>query len=1030
MSVSFSFARSRSGVFGRSSGIGATSSRPTVALGALVFAIAVFFGAASAIADEPPVVTIGNSPTVEYTTAPVSGTVNPSGGPSTTYWHFEYTTTPADDSSWQFGPSGEFSGPAAEGTSPVPVNGTIQGLQPGTQYSVRLVAENGEFANRVVTGSPYPTFTTKGPVAKATVSIDPVTTFDDTTAHFSGTINPGAASSDPGFKVHYEFLCVPSCLNPDGQPLGGQLPADNSNHTVEATATELEPNTDYSVKLLATNAGGTESASPQSFHTTAIRPSAETVPAFAIQGGTEALVGARINPHNSATTYWIEYGPTIAYGTSVPLSEDASVGSGGASLVFTQKIGGLTPSTVYHFRVVAENAIGKVEGADKNFETAPAGPASEPSCPNAALRAENNSNALADCRAYEQVSPADKDGFDAGINPEIRQQTYVAATDGSALYFESFGGFGDVKTASVLNQYVSRRSAGGWETHGLAPAQKIKRLSNSAPFVSWLTPDLRFAAIEGGQQGHLAPGDNPDISNGYRVDTLTGTYATLAAASLTATNVGGGTPDGKRIFFTSEDPLTPEATSGVDRAVYEWHEGQLKVISILPNGELAPSAFFRISTDTTMQNQVSSDGSRVVFKAGEPLQLYLREDGERTISVTASRGGSTAESELFQTAYAGASADASKIFFETRGNLTPDASGGKIKLYRFEPDTETLTNLLAGALPDREQAITSHGSYGSAVAGISEDGEYVYFYSPNRFHPDDNLGGGSGLYLWHDGTVRFIGPDDGSMNTDLPFIPSRVSPDGKRLSFTSGARMTAYDNTDSVPDEGGAPRQDTEVYVYDAANDRVTCISCNPSGQRPAGAPNGGPAADSELPSLPTFQPLNRQPGVRNDGSIFFSSRDVLVPEDINGKMDVYEWKNGRVRLISSGSDGTDSFLASSSDSGDDVFFLTRERLVATDRDEALDIYDARAGGGLPQTRERSECEGIEGCQGPGGGMPSFADPASGSFSSPLKRLRPNAQRLRKALKACKHRKKKKARARCRAAAKKRYGKAPDGRTK
>jgi hypothetical protein len=144
--------------------------------------------------------------------------------------------------------------------------------------------------------------------------------------------------------------------------------------------------------------------------------------------------------------------------------------------------------------------------------------------------------------------------------------------------------------------------------------------------------------------------------------------------------------------------------------------------------------------------------------------------------------------------------------------------------------------------------------------------------------------------------------------------------------------------------------------------------------------------------------------------------------------MDVYQWKDGRVHLISSGSDGNDSFLASSSASGDDVFFLNRERLVATDRDDAADIYDARVGGGFPQAAEPSLCEGIEGCQGQGSAAPPFVDPASGSFSSPLKRLNPSAQRLRKALKACKHKKKKKAKARCRAAAKKRYAKASNGR--
>lgn len=1004
-------------------------------LGILALIVAVALGVPSAIADEPPAVTIDNSVSAEYTTAEVSGTVNPAGGPSTTYWHFEYTTTPEDESSWQGGPGGEISGPDAEGTSPVPVSGKIKGLQPATEYSVRLVADNGEFTNHVATGAPYPTFNTKGPIAKPTVSIDPIATFDDTSAHFSGTINPEAAGeTDPGFDVVWHFECSPEC--PSGQ-LSGQIAADGSNHTVEADATGLEPNTEYLVKLVASNAGGTESAGPQTFDTDAVAPAAETVPAFALRGGTEALVGARIDPNNSATTYWIEYGTTTAYGSSAPVSEDASAGSGGSAQVFTQRISGLTPSTVYHFRVVAENAIDTVEGADESFETAPAEPAPESACPNAVLRTENHSSALPECRAYEQVSPADKNGFDAGANADGGQQNYVASTDGSAFFFQSFGGFADPKTTSVLNQYLSRRGGEGWQTKGLTPAQKIKTLNGGLTQVSWLTQDLRFAAVEGGQQGHLAPGDNPDISNGYRLDTLTGTYETVVAASNAAAQLGGGAADGSRIFFESEygTPLTPEAVGAVTgRGVYEWHEGQLKLVSILPNEEPAPDAFFRVSGGPLL-NEVSADGSRVVFKAGDAnnqLQLYVREDGVRTLKVSASRGGSTPESELFAANYVGASTDGSRIYFQTRGNLTPDAAGEGEKLYRFEPETEALTNLTASALsgwfPNSPQDVTSHGTAASAVAGISRDGEYVYFYSPSRFHPGENVGGESGLYVWHDGTVRFIAPDDGSMSTNSPDVPSRVSPNGQLLSFTSSARMTAYDNTDTVPADGGAPRPDMEVYTYDAAKDRLTCVSCNPSGHRPSGAPGGGPPADSDLPTIPVFQLLNAQPGVRDDGSIFFNSRDALLPADVNGKKDVYEWKGGRLYLISSGSDGNDSFLASSSASGDDVFFVTRERLVGTDRDDLADIYDARVNGGFPQPVTTSPCGGIEGCQGPGNGSPPFTDPASGSFSSPLKRLDPNAQRLRKALRACKHKKKKKARARCRKAAKKRYGKAAKGR--
>jgi hypothetical protein len=254
----------------------------------------------------------------------------------------------------------------------------------------------------------------------------------------------------------------------------------------------------------------------------------------------------------------------------------------------------------------------------------------------------------------------------------------------------------------------------------------------------------------------------------------------------------------------------------------------------------------------------------------------------------------------------------------------------------------------------------------------------------------------------------------------------RLSPDGKHLSFQSANRLTNYDNTDSTLDENGQPRADREVYTYDAVQHRLTCVSCNPSGQRPAGSP-GGQAAWSFIYEPTRFQGPNLQPGVGDDGHIFFNSADALVPNDVNAKQDVYEWRDGRVHLISSGAGGYDSVYASSSISGDDVFFKTRQQLVPGDIDQNIDVYDARVGGGFPQPPPPSICEGVEGCHGPASNSPPFADPASGSLSA-ARPLSPAARRLQKALASCKHKKGKKTKAKCKAKAKKRSSKASNGR--
>jgi hypothetical protein len=88
---------------------------------------------------------------------------------------------------------------------------------------------------------------------------------------------------------------------------------------------------------------------------------------------TGATLNGSVNPQLEATTYRFEYGTDTGYGSVVPAS-DAAVGSDGTSHAVSQAISGLTPSTTYHFRVVATNSAGTRRGADETFTTGDAPP--------------------------------------------------------------------------------------------------------------------------------------------------------------------------------------------------------------------------------------------------------------------------------------------------------------------------------------------------------------------------------------------------------------------------------------------------------------------------------------------------------------------------------------------------------------------------------------------------------------------------------------------------------------------------------
>ncbi|HEX2096823.1 MAG TPA: S8 family serine peptidase [Solirubrobacterales bacterium] len=80
----------------------------------------------------------------------------------------------------------------------------------------------------------------------------------------------------------------------------------------------------------------------------------------------EATLKGIVNPNGLASTYWIEYGPTTSYGTSIPASP-GSAGDETEDLAVQQTIGGLEPEATYHYRVVASNEIGTTYGEDETF---------------------------------------------------------------------------------------------------------------------------------------------------------------------------------------------------------------------------------------------------------------------------------------------------------------------------------------------------------------------------------------------------------------------------------------------------------------------------------------------------------------------------------------------------------------------------------------------------------------------------------------------------------------------------------------
>ena len=121
----------------------------------------------------------------------------------------------------------------------------------------------------------------------------------------------------------------------------------------------------YYFRAKASNVGGTTNGATETVTPGPCLPPTVTTgmpTAFTASGAT---LNGTANPNAFATTAWFEYGPTTSYGSSTPnwtIAAGTQVTAIGAGAVT-----GLTCGTIYHFRAVAVNAIGRTNGIDRIF---------------------------------------------------------------------------------------------------------------------------------------------------------------------------------------------------------------------------------------------------------------------------------------------------------------------------------------------------------------------------------------------------------------------------------------------------------------------------------------------------------------------------------------------------------------------------------------------------------------------------------------------------------------------------------------
>ena len=655
------------------------------------------------------------------------------------------------------------------------------------------------------------------------------------------------------------------------------------------------------------------------------------------------------------------------------------------------------------------------------------GVAGAESCPNEEVRVEQGSGRLPDCRAFELVTPERKGDISsigaANGNP-------LGFPDGNHVFYNTLLPLPGAQSGEDEG-VLSTRTASGWVNTPLAPPAGPGEPAglHSQPCGGCWTGAVGFTG--GFSAAFVTSGfdTDPQVEDGaldaYRIDLPSG-VSSLAAlpdmgpmtASLNApgsnqagTFVAGVSEDGRHVFFQSFDqlPVASGPSEHIGDMLYDRTGGHTYAVGVLPDKTISQTCGAWLGNgpaDASAQGfltegAISPDGTNVVFtqfpfEACLEPGVYLRENDATTVQLAG----------MF---YARRSADGSKII----------TVGNELGVYQYDIATGTTST------------ITTEGKF----AGASPDGSHVYYL----------IGGGApgaGLYVWDNGTSTLIpNAGEGFASPVLErqiFTPptSRLAdfavatPDGSKLLFLDRASLTGYNNFGAHCTEREGPGLCAEAYVYDAASGSVTCVSCSPTGAPPSGNAHLM-GVRQHNPLLPGFSEGEISP----DGSrVFFETPDGLVPQDTNGLSDVYEWESGRIYLISSGQGTVGSHFSGASSNGDDVFITTTDRLAPQDIENSVQIYDARVDGGFPYRPVTTGCDSGQ-CQGPQIPAPSFGAPASATFvglgnsggpnSSPppvKPKALTSAQKLVKALKACRAKHNRHDRLACEKRAQKLYG--------
>ena len=237
------------------------------------------------------------------------------------------------------------------------------------------------------------------------------------------------------------------------------------------------------------------------------------------------------------------------------------------------------------------------------------------------------------------------------------------------------------------------------------------------------------------------------------------------------------------------------------------------------------------------------------------------------------------------------------------------------------------------------------------VIDVAGDAQTVYFND------------GSDTVVWHQGELSTVvaswHPEATTEN-----VQAFASPNGRYLAYRG---------------------PDHNVYRYDAETGETRL--CLMPGRWQRGRGRGDGASRRAHRQQPHAPGRDRQ---RHDVLRHGGAAGLGRPQRLAGRLRLRRRRS--CTLISAGDGNFAARFADASDDGSDVFFTTAQPLVSQDDDQALDIYDARIGGGfppVPPAAARAVCEDrVRGGRDRAGDEPAGRRPAAAVTKARNRRVR------------------------------------------